>query len=486
MNMRGVKKRGRLVSIFLSCLFCLTLLVPMKANAAGENELKEMIEGLDTLLERFGEFAPGDTAPDGLSDFLCGRSGALDSYYDEAWQAQKSEVSVPYEVFMAALRQTIANPSDMKDAADAGPNIIRYDAENDAMILSIGGYGFGEPDHIVYRKYTQNGNVYEVYGQWLRFLGSSDTEDMIDKTAGMTEGVDYVKEPFGEYYYYYTPEETAKLTLVEEDGFLKISGYQLAEEDGTDETPHEHIWSTKRAYDDTYCWLPCTVDGCTEVTNKMKHSLNIVIDKPATAGENGIAHRECFACDYVGEPFEIEFFDPEVLSYTKVWNGKGDIVIEVDSKKAAFIELLFEISKDEKTGLGTGVLKPVYDLDENGKGTITYPQSELEKLDKLCQNIGSSLEEMKNINLIVSFGTDAQYKNVEINIPIDLTAEKPTPEQPESTEKPGGTTDTNGTTEKPANDVPQTGDLNNIGFYMVLLVMSALCAAGLAVRKKKY
>lgn len=483
MNMRGVKRRRRLVSVFLSCLLCLTLLVPMKANAAGENELKKMIEDLDTLLERFGEFAPGDTAPDGLSDFLCNRSGALDSYYDEAWQAQKSEVSVPYDVFMAALRQTIANPSDMKDAADAGPNIIRYDAENDVMILSIGGYGFGEPDHIVYRKYTQNGNVYEVYGQWLRFLGSSDTEDMTDKTAGMTEGVDYVKEPFEEYYYYYTLEETAKLTLVEEDGFLKISGYQLVEEGGA-ETPHEHIWSTKRAYDDTYCWLPCMVDGCTEVTNKMKHSLEVVIDKEAAAGENGIAHWKCFACDYVGEPFEIEFFDPEVLSYTKVWNGKGDIVIEVDSKKAAFIELLFEISKDEETGLGTGALKPVYDLDENGKGTITYPQSELEKLDKLCQNIGSSLKEMKNINLIVSFGTDTQYKDVELNIPVELTDEKP--EEKPTPEKPDGTTDINDKTEKPANDVPQTGDSTNIGFYMVLLVMSGLCAGVLGVREKKY
>lgn len=481
MKMRGVKRKGVLVSVFLSCLLCLTMLVPMKASAAGEDELKEMIEDLDTLLERFGEFAPGDTAPDGLSDFLCNRSGALNQYYDEAWQAQKGEVSVPYDEFMDALRQTIANPSDMKEAADAGPNIIRYDAENDAMILSVGGLGSGELDHIVYRSYTQKGEVYEVYGQWFRFLGSSNKEDMTDKIAGMTEGVDYVKEPFEGYYYYYTLEETAKLTLVEEDGFLKISGYQRIEEGSGAETPHEHIWSTTRAYDDTYCWLPCTVEGCTEVTNKIKHSLNIVIDKEAAAGENGIAHWECFSCDYVGEPIEIEFFDPKVLSYTKVWNGKGDIVIEVDSKKAAFIELLFEISKDEETSLGTGELKPVYDLDENGKGTITYPQSELQKLGKLCQNIGSSLGEMKNITLIVSFGTDTQYKDVELNIPVELTEEKP-----------GGTTDTNDkieqtdTEKQPANDVPQTGDLNNIGFYMALLVMSGLCAAALAVRTKKY
>lgn len=194
-----------------------------------------------------------------------------------------------------------------------------------------------------------------------------------------------------------------------------------------EEVDTSHNWSTQREYDDTYCWLPCLDEGCDEVTNKLEHSFSVKIDKEATPSENGIAHEECFGCGYQREPFSFEYYAPTVSARTKAWTGDNDIVFDVDSQNSDYIDILIEIySKEENLGLGVGTLKWVENLDADGKGTITFTHSELEQLKELCDRNNMDIKKMTSLNFLIGLGRYPQGKEVEINIPIEFSEDKPT------------------------------------------------------------
>lgn len=93
--------------------------------------------------------------------------------------------------------------------------------------------------------------------------------------------------------------------------------------------------------------------------------------------------------------------------------------------------------------------------------------------------------------------TTCGYKKASVEIPV--LAVKPDPEEPSDTDKPGDT-DKPADTDKPSDnsdnandnanadkdtDVPQTGDQTTVGLFTLLLTISGLLIAILAVSRKK-
>lgn len=217
--------KGRFKKLVLCCAVLLGLMSSVTAQAAGNGrqagrfELEDMLRVHDIILREGGYFAPGTQAPDVLSDMFCNYTGALDSYWKQGETATDNIVYVPYDEFMAAVRQTIANPGDMKNCSH---HLVKgYDAATDMMKIDTMGDQFGDDDHIEIVEFTQTGTTYRVYGKWYELIS-------LEQTAGLIEGVDFVKKQdiFTGEMEYWRFGDKVKLTLVEEDGFLKISGYE--------------------------------------------------------------------------------------------------------------------------------------------------------------------------------------------------------------------------------------------------------------------
>ena len=199
--------------------------------------------------------------------------------------------------------------------------------------------------------------------------------------------------------------------------------YHKAEED-----THTHIWGTKRVYDENYCWRPCTVEGCTAQDNKMKHSLNLVINVEATEEMPGKGHYECaYGCGYESESFSVAYYAPTASTELKEWTGEEDIVISVDTKGGILAEDYPPVTfmENDKPLCGTAAYNAIVDIDENGKGTITITKEELREKINGWQEAGIDLSQCTSINIYIGFADlsvdPAVIKDVTIEIPYNFS-----------------------------------------------------------------
>ena len=100
-----------------------------------------------------------------------------------------------------------------------------------------------------------------------------------------------------------TPDEGYKFT-----GWTVVSGNVTIADDNSFEMPegsveikaefeHIHTYSTQWTYDDQKHWHECSeMDGA--VSDEADHAMVWVVDKEATASEDGIKHEECSVCGY--------------------------------------------------------------------------------------------------------------------------------------------------------------------------------------------
>lgn len=72
-------------------------------------------------------------------------------------------------------------------------------------------------------------------------------------------------------------------------------------------------------YDGENHWKICA--DCGKEMDKAAHTLTWVIDKEATATENGLKHQECSVCGYKGEPVEIEKTDHTHSADSTGWHS---------------------------------------------------------------------------------------------------------------------------------------------------------------------
>ena len=206
-----------------------------------------------------------------------------------------------------------------------------------------------------------------------------------------------------------------------------------AEEDDVTNNGHTHTWEQRRVYDETYCWRPCSVEGCTAQDNKMEHWMHLVTDVEPTEEMDGEAHYECGGCDYASESFPIAYYAPTASAKLTEWTVNEDVVIDVDAKGGILYEEILEIGfVGDITEYWTGLLTPIIELDSTGKGTVTYTGSEINKLVDMIQKVGYEPEQFTTLNIVVPFANisvdPAQGGEVLVEIPISHS-----PAQPEET-----------------------------------------------------
>ena len=209
-----------------------------------------------------------------------------------------------------------------------------------------------------------------------------------------------------------------------------------AEEDDVTNNGHTHTWEQRRVYDETYCWRPCSVEGCTAQDNKLEHSLSLVTDVEPTEEMDGEAHYKChYGCGYESERFPIAYYAPTASAKLTEWTVNEDVVIDVDTKGGILDEKVMQVGfVGDVTEYWRGylTLTPVIDLDSTGKGTVTYTGSEINKLIDMIQESGYALDQFTSLNIEVPFANisvePARGDIVLVEIPINHS-----PAQPEET-----------------------------------------------------
>ena len=188
---------------------------------------------------------------------------------------------------------------------------------------------------------------------------------------------------------------------------------------------HEHIWESTRTYDETECWLACTVEGCIVRYNVLEHQLIEVIDRKPTETEAGIAHYECTMCEYKSTPFDIAYYAPTASTNMKEWNGTDEIVINVDTKGGRIDDYTVTLVS-ESSAFGTAV-NPVINLDDNGIGTVTFSQDEISRFVEALSRTGHDVSEFDSITFVIGFvnldTNPVRSETCSIEIPINCMEE---------------------------------------------------------------
>lgn len=176
----------------------------------------------------------------------------------------------------------------------------------------------------------------------------------------------------------------------------------------------EHHWNDEEwIYDQNFHFHGCTDEGCTEKKDFARHDYRWIVKRPATETKKGWMCQGCF-CGY--EAFSASLEIP-VLSVSPVFSAnsdlytKGDITLNVDTKGGQLGQIELEFSMKSGDTIGTSELPYETNLDNSGKGTITFKQSELEKA---LNNLQYKLENVNHIHFSTTFLYDTnEAENVE-------------------------------------------------------------------------
>lgn len=211
-------------------------------------------------------------------------------------------------------------------------------------------------------------------------------------------------------------EEASTYLLARAESTLEFNGMEVPVFSGEDrceveyhkagEDAHTHIWEAERAYDETYCWRPCSVEGCTAQDNKLKHALNFVIDIKPTEEMDGKGHYECdYGCGYESESFPVAYYAPTASAELKEWTGNEDIIISVDAKGGILAEDYppVEFQNNGEHLCATAAYNAVINMDENGKGTITITNEEVKDMIARWENAGIDFSSCTTISIYLGF-----------------------------------------------------------------------------------
>lgn len=257
--------------------------------------------------------------------------------------------------------------------------------------------------------------------------------------------------------------------------------------------PNGHTWEDDYTVDKE---PTCVEDGsksihcknCNAVKDsttiaKLGHSFtNYVSDNNATCTKDGTKTAKCDRCDETDTLVEVG----TMLEHEYEWVFNNDAACEKNGTETGTCKHCHTTVTREKADTALGHEFKNYVSDDNAtcteNGTETAKCERCDKTDTRIQEnsaLGHKLGEWKVVKEPTTAGTGMKerqcercdYKETEV-IPV-ITDEKPTPPT-----KPDN---------KPNNDKdsPETGDQTNIGLFTILVTMSGLGIAVLAVLKKK-
>lgn len=267
------------------------------------------------------------------------------------------------------------------------------------------------------------------------------------------------------------------------------------------ENTHTHVWESERIYDETYCWRPCSVAGCTAQEDKLEHNLDLVIDTESTEERDGEGHYECtYGCGYKSESFTIAYTASTkrleggygVTMYIPEYAPDGlelKVTVSDGSEEKEVIGKLMDIEGDRIKTFDLSLLRNGYPYEYNGqfRSTVSLPVPEGWDMDRLAFYY---LDEAAGEATSVAFDVDKENRTILFETEhfsryvlaqkAETTATELTPQGNEQDE---GTT-TQISEEDNAFGVPQTGDETNLWLYLVLLIAAGVVLVSLYIKKK--
>lgn len=343
-------KKAKKVLLALSVLLAALMIMPQNVNALSTIDIVEKVEANSLSFLMGGYFKPGDTAPQKLVDIYSGAQ--FTDYYNAAIakDPKLTEYGVPYDVFVERMGRLFKNLPSFVDYE--GSMIKRYDSQTNTIYFGLG--GFGDPDHIEYVTYRQNGNVYEGYGIWKK----------INDTTGTFED-----------------GEKVKITFVLEDGYLKIDGYEKVEAFPVDEAPA-----------DSQIITYSTDQGVQFDVSADKHSfystVEFVTEECDVSAQKAFIMKELNADDVNVEAYDIYMkskyetnkvvsLEEEItvtLPIPEGWDAKATAVYYIDTQNNKIINMNGVVSADGQTISFKTDHFSVYALVQKTKGqTNTNP-----------------------------------------------------------------------------------------------------------------